>query len=121
MVLVDTSIWIDHFRTSNSELQALLTSETVLCHPYVIGELACGSLANRQIILSLISNLPSAVEADHSEVMRLIESANLMSRGIGWVDTHLLASSLLSKAKLWTRDKRLSEISKELDCHVHRH
>ncbi len=121
MVLVDTSIWIDHFRTSDAELQSLLSREVVLCHPFIIGELACGSLANRLEVLTLMGSLPTAVEADHSEVMQLIETAKLMSRDIGWVDAHLLASTRLSQAKLWTRDKRLLEISQELGCSVHRH
>ena len=107
MVLVDTSVWVDHLRRGNASLQARLLAEEVLCHPFVIGELACGSLRNRDEILSLLQALPPAVVADDAEALVFIERHRLMGLGIGLIDVHLLASALLSGARLWTLDKRL--------------
>ena len=109
MILVDTSVWIDHFRAGNAELKELLLNEAVLCHPFVIGELACGNLANRHEILALLAELPGAKVLDEGEVLEFIERQRLYGLGIGLVDVHLIASCLLSHAALWTLDKKLKD------------
>jgi hypothetical protein len=111
MILVDTSIWIVHLRRGNKELATFLDNVEVLAHPFVIGELACGNIKNRGEILSLLSELPRAIVAEHAEVLELIESRRLMGKGIGYVDAHLIASALLSGASLWTADTRLRSVS----------
>lgn len=108
MILVDTSVWIDHFRRGNRELVEALEREDVLTHPLVIGELACGDLKNRAEVLHLLAALPVAPIATDDEALLLIEKRRLMGRGIGYIDVHLLASVALSAdARLWTLDKRL--------------
>ena len=116
MILVDTSVWIDHLRDSDPMLEKVLTNGQVYMHPMIIGELACGHLQNRHMLLALWQNLPTPVEASHQEAMLLLEARNLMGGGIGYVDLHLLASCLLSgDAQLWTRDKRLARVASSLD------
>lgn len=108
MILVDTSVWIDHLRHGNVELTRLLNTGQVLIHRFVIGELALGSLQNRNIVLSTLQNLPQSTVASDEEVLLFIESHGLFGTGIGYIDAHLLAAVLLSPgAWLWTRDKRL--------------
>ena len=108
MILVDTSVWIDHLRAGNEELARLLQSSQVLIHPHIIGELACRNLRNRQEIMSLLADLPTITVAADSEVLFFIEQQKLMGQGIGYIDTHLLAAVALDKpARLWSRDKRL--------------
>jgi predicted nucleic acid-binding protein len=107
MVLVDTSIWISHFRENNSHLKKLLLDESVACHPFIIGELACGNIKNRKEIIPLLQALPQALAAENDEVLQFIEHKKLMGIGIGLIDVHLLASSLLTDLPLWTADKRL--------------
>ncbi len=107
MVLVDTSIWISHFREPNSHLKKLLLDESVACHPYIIGEIACGNIKNRKEIISLLQALPQALVAENSELLHFIEHKNLMGIGLGLIDVHLLASSFLTNLPLWTADKRL--------------
>lgn len=114
MVLVDTSVWIEHLRFGHAGLEPLLTAGKVICHPFVIGELACGTLKNRKTILSLLKALPSAVEADHAEVMDFLEKNLLMGRGLGLIDVHLIASAFLSGIPLWTLDKKLGQASSKL-------
>jgi predicted nucleic acid-binding protein len=114
MILVDTSVWVDHFRAGNRALQSLLEAAEVLAHPFVIGELACGTLHHRVEILTLLQALPNATAAEHDEVMRVVEHERLYGRGIGWIDAHLLASARLSDAALWTLDRRLSKIASGL-------
>ena len=114
MVLVDTSIWVSHLRLGSAHLKALLEDGEVLCHPFVIGELACGQIKNRREILSLLEALPMATTAEHEEVLQFIESHDLMGTGLGLVDVHLLASALLSKTPLWTLDKHLKAASERL-------
>jgi predicted nucleic acid-binding protein len=114
MILVDTSVWIGHFRTGNARLHRLLEEDAVLTHPFIVGELACGSLRNRRTILSLLGTLPCAVTADHFEVLSLLENECLFGSGIGWVDAHLLASARLSHAGLWTLDRCLARIAASL-------
>ncbi|HVX40595.1 MAG TPA: PIN domain-containing protein [Gemmatimonadaceae bacterium] len=114
-VLVDTSVWVDHFRRGNSELVQLLEDGDVSTHPFVIGELACGNLANRTAILDLFQQLPAAQVASESEVLAMIERRRLMARGIGYVDAHVLAAAALTPfTRLWTLDKRLAKIAGEL-------
>jgi len=108
MVLVDTSVWIGHFRRNKPALAELLTEASVLTHPFVLGELACGNLKKRAVILSNLAALPGAVPATDNECLRLIEDRNLWGRGIGWIDAHLLASALLSSCVLWTLDESLN-------------
>jgi predicted nucleic acid-binding protein len=114
MILVDTSVWVDHLRVGNRKLQSLLEETEVLVHPFVIGELACGSLRNREEVLTLLQALPEAQVAEHGEVMHVVEQERLYGRGIGWIDAHLLASARLSDAPLWTLDRRLSGIASAL-------
>jgi predicted nucleic acid-binding protein len=114
MILVDTSIWINHFRRGSDRLATLLEAGEVLGHPFVTGELACGSLHARREILSLLEALPQAVAADHQEVLRFVDSRQLMGRGLGYVDVHLLASVMLHGATIWTADKRLAEQAERL-------
>ncbi len=114
MILVDTSVWIQHLRTGLAELSSLLYDEQVLCHPFVVGELACGNLENREEILGLLNALPQVRVAEHREVLHMIEAQRLHSRGIGWVDAHLLASALLSECSLWTLDKPLRKATDDL-------
>jgi predicted nucleic acid-binding protein len=115
MILVDTSVWIDHLRTGAPDLTNALEEGEVLVHRFVIGELACGNLRNRAEILSLLEDLPSCVEAAHEEVIAFIEARKLMARGIGYVDAHLLAAATLTEdTRLWTRDSRLARVAKEL-------
>jgi hypothetical protein len=113
-VLVDTSIWVTHLTKGNAALRTLLEAGDVLCHLLVIGELACGNIANRDRILSLLQELPQARVAEHDEVLRFIESRQLSGRGLGFIDAHLLASSVLTRAPLWTADKRLRAAAAEL-------
>lgn len=107
MVLVDTSIWISHFRENNAHLKKLLMDESVACHPFVIGELACGNIKNRKEIISLLQALPQTLVAESDEILAFIEHNKLMGVGIGLIDVHLLASALLTDLLLWTADKRL--------------
>ena len=108
MTLVDTSVWIDHLRHGDVELTRLLNTGQVLTHQFVIGELALGSLQNRNIVLTTLQNLPHATVASDEEVLHFIESHGLFGTGIGYIDAHLLAAVRLSSgAWLWTRDKQL--------------
>ncbi|QRZ15799.1 type II toxin-antitoxin system VapC family toxin [Paracoccus methylovorus] len=109
MILVDTSIWIDHLRAGDAELAGLLKAGLVLAHPFVIGELALGSLKDREAVIAAMQGLPRTSVASHAEVMALIEARQLFSLGIGYVDAHLIAATLLAPGTtLWTRDRRLS-------------
>jgi predicted nucleic acid-binding protein len=113
-MLVDTSVWVEHLRRGDSTLSSLLDRGEVECHPFIIGELACGSLRRRSEVLSLLRRLPHVRVASHDEALTLIERHRLMGRGIGWIDAHLLASAALSNTPLWSRDQRLSEVATEL-------
>ena len=113
MILVDTSVWVEHLRHGLPRLATHLQEGEVLIHPWVIGELACGNLRNRADVLELLQGLPAAVVASDSEVLLLIEREQLMGRGIGYVDAHLLASAKLSHCQLWTQDRRLVALAQE--------
>jgi predicted nucleic acid-binding protein len=115
MVIVDTSVWVDHFRRGNGVLYRLLEQGEVVCHSFVVGELACGNLKNREEVLSLLQSLPSAPTLDEDEVLYFIEKNRLMGKGLGLVDVHILAASLLSTIPLWTKDKKLRNIAKALE------
>ena len=115
MILVDTSVWIDHLRSGNPVLSELLEQNRVVMHAMVLGELACGNLHNRQQLLHLWQSLDSLQAVNHEEALYFIEQHGLMGKGIGYVDVHLLASVVLDAGtKLWTRDKRLARIAAEL-------
>ena len=115
MILVDTSVWVDHLRKGDRGLAELLTASSVLMHPFVIGELACGNLRKRDQILVLLKDLPRAAVPTDDEVLFFIERHTLMGRGLGYVDVHLLASvALHGTARLWTRDKRLRAVADSL-------
>ena len=112
MILVDTSVWVDHLRVGDAQLAVLLNSSQVLMHPFVVGELACGNLSNRAEVLALLGQLPRAAVATNEEALFFIERHELMGRGIGYVDAHLLAAvSLDAGTQLWTRDKRLLAVA----------
>ena len=117
MILVDTSVWVDHLRHGDAPLADLLERGAVLAHPFVIGEIACGSLTDRGAILALLQHLPMAVVAEPEEVLSSIERHKLHGRGIGYLDAHLIAATALTGgAKLWTRDRRLHAVARELGC-----
>ena len=111
-VLVDTSVWIDHLRNDRSDLRACLEAGEVVCHPFVVGELACGTIKKRDDLLSLLAALAQATVADHAEVMHLIEAHQLMGKGLGWIDAHLLASTQLDGEALWTLDGPLKKAAR---------
>jgi len=116
MILVDTSVWIDHLRTGDERLSDLLNHGQVVIHPFVIGELACGNLRKRDEVLRLLNNLPQATVASQDEVLHLIGRKKLMGLGIGFIDAHLLASAALTDtAAIWTRDKRLQKTARKLN------
>jgi predicted nucleic acid-binding protein len=115
VILVDSSVWIDHLRSANAILTELLGDNEVLGHPFVLGELALGNLRQRNDILRMLGRLPQAAGASHGEVLQLVERESLFGRGIGYVDAHLLAAArLTTDSKLWTRDRRLQAVAAEL-------
>ena len=114
MVLVDTSVWVSHLRQSNSKLQKLLQEYKVISHPFIIGELACGNINNRTEIISLIQSLPNLDTVEDEELLLFIEHNKLMGTGLGLVDVHLLASSILAGIPLWTQDKKLKQACSRL-------
>ena len=115
MILVDTSVWVDHLRQGDAELANLLNTGQVLTHRHVIGELALGSLQNRNMILGTLQNLPQIAIASDDEVLHFIEKQSLFGTGIGYIDAHLLAAvRLCPGVLLWTRDKKLLAESKRL-------
>jgi len=115
MILVDTSVWVSYLRTDDIHLRDLLLDGEVLCHPFVVGELACGNLKNRMEILSSLQALPMARVAEHEEILQFIILHDLMGIGIGLIDGHLLAAAILSRTPLWTMDKHLRTASTNLD------
>jgi predicted nucleic acid-binding protein len=116
VILLDTSVWIDHLRRGDARVAATLQSGLALVHPFVIGELACGNLRSRARLLDLLATLPAARVAQEQEVLHFIERHKLMGQGIGYVDAHLLAAvALTESASLWTRHKRLDAVAHALD------
>lgn len=113
-MLVDTSVWIDHFRRENRGLAAALGRGEVWSHRFVIGELACGDLKGRSGILALLRALPEAPPADHGEVLAFVEENKLMGTGLGWIDVHLLAAATLAHLPFWTLDRRLAATAARL-------
>ena len=114
MVLVDTSVWVTHLRQGHKRLASCLEQGLVVCHPFVIGELACSSISNRTEFLSLLEALPKAQLATHEEVLDFIERHTLFGAGLGYVDAHLLGSSALTNTALWTLDKNLKKAATKL-------
>ncbi len=115
MVITDTSIWVTHLRQGSLQLEKLLIDAEVMCHPFIIGELACGNLKNRNEIISLLQSLPMAPTIEFDEFIFFVERNRLMGIGIGFVDVHLLASAQLIGIPLWTADKRLKSAATKLD------
>lgn len=115
MLLADTSVWIDHLRKGDKRLADRLNATAIAIHPHIIGEVSLGSLKDRKTVIALLRNLPEAVIATDSEVLDMIAERRLHGRGIGYVDAHLLASTLLSAPmRLWTRDARLNAVAMDL-------
>lgn len=115
MILVDTSVWVDHLRKGDAELKNLLEHGSVLSHPFVVGELALGNIPKRNVLLAAIVDLPKATMAEDEEVLRFISDYSLFGLGVGYIDVHLLAAvKLTAGASLWTRDKRLLRVAKKL-------
>jgi predicted nucleic acid-binding protein len=114
MVLVDTSVWVRHLRDGDPDLERLLADGEVMCHPFIIGKLACGNLKNRHEILALLQCLPLANQAKHEEILEFIEQNRLMGKGLGYIDVHLSASAVLTGIQMWTYDKRLDEANEGL-------
>ncbi len=114
MVLVDTSVWINHLQKGSDRLASLLCEAEVVSHPFVIGELACGNIENRKEILSLLQRLPLSPVVENNEFHYFLERNKLMGRGLGFVDIHLLASARLKGMPLWTADKKLKEVATNL-------
>lgn len=115
MILVDSSVWVDHLRKGDATLARMLNAEQVLVHPFVVGELALGSLRQRELILAALRDLPGATVASDTEVLRFINQEVLYGYGIGYVDAHLLTSvRLTADGSLWTRDKRLHAVAGQL-------
>jgi predicted nucleic acid-binding protein len=114
MILADTSVWVRHLRQTDLILARLLDENLILIHPFIIGELACGNLKNRNEILGHLGTLPMAKTADHDEVLRWVESQKLAGKGLGWIDAHLLAAASLSEAEIWTLDKCLQRAADHL-------
>ena len=114
MVLVDTSVWATHLRQGNTRLETLLNQGTVASHPFIINELACGTIKNRRQILSLLQSLPKVETVEYFEVLQFIEHNRLYGKGLGYVDVNLLASAVLTGVLFWTVDRKLQQASARL-------
>jgi hypothetical protein len=115
VILVDTSVWVDHLRATDETLAGLLDAGMVLAHPFIIGELALGTLSQRQTVLTALSDLPQAIVATDQEALHFIDRHTLFGRGVGYIDIHLLAAARLTPGTtLWTRDKRLHAVALQL-------
>jgi predicted nucleic acid-binding protein len=113
-VLVDTSLWVDHLSRGREDLADFLRRGVAMTHPWVVGELACGGIRNRDEVLGLLQSLPTPRVVDHAEALVFIEAHNLMGLGLAYVDIHLLASCVLDRVPLWTRDKALGAVAQKL-------
>jgi hypothetical protein len=111
-------VWVDHLRRGSDALAELLRAGEAACHPFVVGELACGDIRNRRAILPLLSALPVLPKADDAEVLEFIDRHGLMGRGLGLIDVHLLASCMLADARLWTFDRKLADAADRLGCAI---
>jgi hypothetical protein len=114
LILVDTSVWVDHLRRGSARLEELLRDGLVLVHPFVIGELALGRLKKRTEILGLLGEMPRAEAASHEEVLKFVDRHELAGCGVGWIDVHLLVSAALNSVALWTLDRRLATAAERL-------
>ncbi|MBM4329790.1 MAG: PIN domain nuclease [Deltaproteobacteria bacterium] len=114
MVLVDTSVWVSHLRYGNEELQKLLYDGEVVCHPFIVGELACGNLKHRHEILTYLQSLPMMILSEDEEVLKFIKNNQLMGKGLGYIDVHLIASAVLTSVLLWTLDKTLNKFTEKI-------
>ena len=114
MVLVDTSVWVFHLRQGSKDLQKILYDGEVVCHPFIVGELACGNLKNRHEILTSLQSLPMTILAGDEEALKFIENNQLMGKGLGYIDVHLIASALLTNVLLWTLDKTLDKFTEKI-------
>ena len=114
MVLVDTSVWVSHLRDGNADLEKLLSDGEAVCHPFIVGELACGNLKNRHEILTYLQSLPMTILAEDEEILKFIENNQLMGKGLGYIDIHLIASAALTDVPLWTLDKTLDKFTKKI-------
>jgi predicted nucleic acid-binding protein len=114
MVLVDTSVWVSHLCDGNVGLEKLLSDGEVICHPFIVGELACGNLKNRHEILTYLQSLPITILAEEEEVLKFIENNQLMGKGLGYIDIHLIASAVLTDVPLWTLDHTLDRFAKKI-------
>ena len=117
-MLVDTSVWVEHFHDGNRQLAKLLEIGVVRTHPLIIGELACGRFHDRRKVFELLNRLPSVETVEHAEALRFLEGNDLAGRGLGWIDVHLLASARLSGAPVWTRDRDLAAAGRNLGLNV---
>jgi predicted nucleic acid-binding protein len=118
VTLVDTSVWVEHFRRHNAKLAALLDRGEVVCHPFVVGELSLGSMRKRDEVLTLLSELSTAPVVAHEDALAFVERRELAGRGIGWVDVHLAASALVGRLTLWTLDRRLADVARAVRIDV---
>ncbi|MEO6991551.1 MAG: PIN domain-containing protein [Candidatus Baltobacteraceae bacterium] len=118
MILVDTSVWVDHLRLGNAALEQLLKQELVATHPFIIGELSCGNIRNRASVLADLEELQSVSVVDHDEVMHLVTHRGLSGIGIGWVDAHVLTSAVVSNCRIWSLDKALMRAAAELEINA---
>jgi predicted nucleic acid-binding protein len=116
-ILVDTSVWIDHLRTNSPALRRLLDNDLVVCHPLVIGEIACGNIRHRAEVLESLAALPTTPTIDHEELLAFLKTHKLFGQGLGWIDVHLLASARLQQVTLWTFDQSLQSAARKLRCH----
>jgi predicted nucleic acid-binding protein len=107
VILADSSVWIDHLRRGNAALVSALQEGSIAMHPFVIGELACGTMRRRVDVLADLGRLPRIAVAEHDEVMALVEGRRLAGTGIGWTDAHLMAAALIARVELWTLDRAL--------------
>jgi predicted nucleic acid-binding protein len=114
MVLIDTSVWIDHLRNGDSGVSTLLETGDAVCHPFIVGEIACGNLTSRREILHRLSLLRTATLVRHSEVLAFIEAHRISGLGLGFIDMHLLASANLDGLKVWSRDKAMRKAAENL-------
>jgi predicted nucleic acid-binding protein len=118
MILADTSIWINHLDKSNEVMSRLLHEDKIVLHPFVVGEIALGNLKNRKLILGSLQKFKALAIADEQDVLELIDVHGLSGVGIGYVDTHLLASAALANARLWTLDKQLAAAAQKLHVSI---